>query len=874
MSAIRYLLIFAIVFLPASPFATTFPVTKTTDTDDGICDPDCSLREAIGAANVNPGADDVPVPAGTYLLTLGELVVSDDVNIAGGDQASTIFDGNHSSRVLKIDSGAVVGIEGVTIQGGYASYLAGGILNGGDLTLTNSTVQSNRVWAGHYGHVGTGGGIRSSGALTLINSTVTGHWVAEYGGGIFAGGAVTLIDSTISGNGAFRGGGGIVSSGNLMLSNSTINRNYSYLLGGGILNDGDMKLTNSTVSGNWVQNDGGGIRNYGTMALHNSTVSENDAETGGGIKNTGIAALMGSIVAANSKSNCAGAINSLGNNLSDDNSCGLAAPDDLVVADAMLTPLADHGGPTQTHALLAGSPAIDAGSPVCPPPTADQRGVARPQGHTCDIGALEFVAAAALMEIDIQPGNDSNPIHSPGRRDLPVAILGSEIVDVREVDLTTLAFGPETAAPVHDLTQPNVLQNHLRDVNHDGFVDLLSHYGTQHTGISSDDLEACITGDLSIGARFEACDALLVISPNRRTLFSPATSFAVAPNPFSIAVADLDRDSVLDVVTANEPGDEVNVLLGNGDGSYRSAISFPTGASPRSVAAADLDGDEIPDLVTANAYSDDVSVLIGNGDGSFQAATSFMAGDVPISIAIADADGDTVLDLLAVNSVWDGGVSVLLGNGDGSFQAAVTSPAPARSYPRSIAVADLDGDNVPDVATDSGSGDLVLVLLGNGDGTFQAAISYPTGDGPLFVTAADLDGDSVTDLITANGNADDVSVLRGNGDGTFEAPVTYLAGQSPRAIAVADFDLDRVLDLAVTNWRSGDVSVLLGNGNGTFQEPVSFAVGDRPGAVAAADLDGNGSFDLVTANPGSDDVSVLLNTSRSGRTPQARRGRH
>ena len=79
MTALLYALILALVFLPASPFATTFPVTKTADTNDGTCDPDCSLREAINAANTNPGADDVPVPAGTYLLTLGQLVVSDDV---------------------------------------------------------------------------------------------------------------------------------------------------------------------------------------------------------------------------------------------------------------------------------------------------------------------------------------------------------------------------------------------------------------------------------------------------------------------------------------------------------------------------------------------------------------------------------------------------------------------------------------------------------------------------------------------------------------------------------------------------------------------------------------------------------------------------
>ena len=128
MRPLRCLLILLIVLLPAGPFATTFPVTKTEDTDDGVCDPDCSLREAIDAANTNPGADDVPVPAGTYLLTLGQLVVSDDVSIAGAGQTSTIIDGNATDRVFYTEAtSGVVEISGVTIQNGYAFFSGGGI---------------------------------------------------------------------------------------------------------------------------------------------------------------------------------------------------------------------------------------------------------------------------------------------------------------------------------------------------------------------------------------------------------------------------------------------------------------------------------------------------------------------------------------------------------------------------------------------------------------------------------------------------------------------------------------------------------------------------------------------------------------------------
>ncbi len=136
-------------------------------------------------------------------------------------------------------------------------------------------------------------------------------------------------------------------------------------------------------------------------------------------------------------------------------------------------------------------------------------------------------------------------------------------------------------------------------------------------------------------------------------------SFAAGGGPQSVAVADLDGDSVPDLVTANERSDDVSVLLGNGDGSFQAAVSFAAGDLPLSVASADLDGDSVPDLVTANGISDDVSVLLGNGDGTLQPAAAFLAGDLPGSLAVADLDGDTALDLATANEISDD-VTVLI----------------------------------------------------------------------------------------------------------------------------------------------------------------------------------------------------------------------
>jgi CSLREA domain-containing protein len=507
-----------IILLPAGLFATTFPVTKTADTNDGTCDADCSLREAIDAANTNPGADDVPVPSGTYLLALGQLVVSDDVRIAGAGQANTIIDGNATDRVFEIQGG-VVEISGVAIQNGRS-----GIANIGELNLTNSTV------SGH-----SHGGIQNYGTATLTNSAVSGN---SGSGGIYNYGELNLTSSTVSGNHANGWGGGIANSyiyGTATLINSTVSGNHARH-GGGISNRyGDLTLTNSTVSGNsandsiigWpiVWGTGGGIWNHrGDIALINSTVSGNEVNWyGGGINNiSGTVTATNTIIADNISlyspgiDNCYSPINSLGYNLTDDTTCEFSEPTDLVAADAMLGPLQDNGGPTETHDLIPGSPAIDAGSVSCPPPGADQRGVARPQGAACDIGAFELEQATTiLVAIDIKPDSDANPIYPRSRGVLPVAILSSESFDVEDVDVTTLAFGPDAAAPAHDLTEPGVLEDHLRDVNADGSIDLVPHYRSRETGITSDDLEACMSGALADGMPFEGCDSIRTLQRRR-----------------------------------------------------------------------------------------------------------------------------------------------------------------------------------------------------------------------------------------------------------------------------------------------------------------------------------------------------------------------
>jgi hypothetical protein len=254
------------------------------------------------------------------------------------------------------------------------------------LDVRNLTIANGR----NYGH--GGGGIYNDGTLTLTNSTLSGNSAVLYGGGIYNSGTLTLTHCTLSGNSAdFGSGGGIYNTGTLTLTNSTLSGNSTarYGSGGGIYNTATLTLTNCTLSGNSAAEYGGGIFNVGSKYVQPGTLT------------------LGNTVVANSPSggDCFAGfeITDDGHNLIEDatNSCGLTngVNGNIVGVDPLLGPLANNGGPTQTHALCTGpgtphpdcpamSPAIDAGDAAQCPAT-DQRGAPRPYGATCDIGAYE-----------------------------------------------------------------------------------------------------------------------------------------------------------------------------------------------------------------------------------------------------------------------------------------------------------------------------------------------------------------------------------------------------------------------------------------------------------------------------------------------------
>jgi hypothetical protein len=265
----------------------------------------------------------------------------------------------------------------------------------------------------------------------------------------------------------------------------------------------------------------------------------------------------------------------------------------------------------------------------------------------------------------------------------------------------------------------------------------------------------------------------------------------------------------------------VSIMLGQGDGSFLLAQSYAVGfnssSDRNSVLVGDFNGDGHLDVAVINGgyFGDNmVSILLGQGDGTFLTPQRFVVGIYPTSMAAGDFNGDGHLDLALANGDM---VSILLGNGDGTFEAAQNYATGAE--PLAMAVGDFDGDGRLDLAV-ANFGGTVNVLLGNGDSTFHAARSYAVGGRCSSVALGDFDGDGHLDLAVNNDNywsanqaPDTVSVLLGNGDGTFQAAQNYATGPNPHALAVGDFNGDGFPELAVASspyfTSSGTVTVLL-----------------------------------------------------------------
>ena len=373
---------------------------------------------------------------------------------------------------------------------------------------------------------------------------------------------------------------------------------------------------------------------------------------------------------------------------------------------------------------------------------------------------------------------------------------------------------------------------------------------------------ALLAGDAVVPQKSAAVSFRSVVTANGPVLY-----------PYSIAAGDLTHNGIPDLAVVGVEEPALLHGLGKGNGRFdRWSNTGNAGDAPDFVIFADVDLDGNLDAVSADGDEPFVTVAFGDGKGNFNHGVQPHTGrgyDTQ-EVAVADLNGDGIPDLVGTSLGFagnPGNIFILLGKGDRKFAKAVNIGSGGHK-PNGIAIGDLNHDGIPDLVvansfSTTGYGN-VAVLLGKGDGTFGKPVRYQAGVRPWQVALGDFDGDGNLDLaVVPIGGEDKIYVLLGNGDGTFGKAKAYRSGMYPGSIAVADFNGDGILDLAVANVtgpKPSHISILLGNGNGTFQPPIAFPVGVNPASLITADFNHDGKPDLA-ALTGSSGITVLLNTT-------------
>jgi hypothetical protein len=668
-------------------------INKNLDIEDNLSSPvSISGNNASSVLSIGPGAT----------VTLNGLnIVNGNASFGGGIL-------NHGS--LAINNSTIAGNTAAADGGGMFNYgtltlnnstfsnntaLFGcGITNFGMLTVSNSTFSNNTSSNGYAGVIfnnnngaaatvsnstltdNTTGGIVNGGMLTVSNSIIDSN-AAPQGGGIDNYGTLTVSDSTIAGNTATSGGGGIINSGTATVSNSTIaNNTANFNGGGGIDNTGTVTINDSTIANNsahnnGVNNGGGGINNPpgGTVTIRNSTIAGDSAEEGGGITNGGTLTAFDTIMAGNSASlgpDVLGTLISQGHNLIGNTSGGSGfAASDLLSLNPLLAPLGNHGGPTQTMALLPGSPAIDAGDNTNAPAT-DQRGFNRIVNGTIDIGAFEssgFTIAAAS-------GNDQSAVANASFAPLVVTVtsaFGEPVqggVVIFAANPSSNGAGPTfpsgITATINSSAQASVSMN-ANAVAGTYFVAATSSGVAAGNGAVFEETNTDLQS--VINAPPAGPVTLLVNDPSQENAVLGAVDSLTAP-PSPVMVNAILGSAIFDDALVSVPAGVTLNLVGNG------TTTTIVGNSP---ALTVLSGNATAQGITFTTSTASPTILVTGGslvlrDNTIEESTGFAQAALLITGGHVDLG----------TSATDPGGNIFNVNGTGSFiQNTSGSPIPA-----------------------------------------------------------------------------------------------------------------------------------------------------------------------------------------------------
>jgi CSLREA domain-containing protein/uncharacterized repeat protein (TIGR01451 family) len=943
---------------PALAAGSTFTVTKTADTNDGDCSlADCSLREAIGAANAASDADTIVLPAGGYALTQGQLIISNPLVLDGALSSTTIVTASSFASIFRINAAISTTLSGLSLEGGdniaggainnYGSLwlldstvsqnfgvLAGGVYNNGALTIQRSALVHNSM-----GLAGDGGGLYNGGSVTITASLIA-HNSAGQGAGLYNAGTLSLTASTVSDNRSYYiyGGAGIYNSGTLTVTGSTLSGNAGLDFGSGVLNRGTGKVwLDGTVveynqgavgSGLWnndtgqltlsnsavINNAGGGIENGGALTVTNSTISDNFLPPGPngplpfeyasgihgagtmdlnnvtlyggvsyGLDNTG-----GTVNARNTVFagivpgfGCFGTVNSQGYNLTEPGACTLTGDTTTVVTTSTpaLGLLQENGGGTFTQPLLAGSPALEAGDPDSPGSgglaceAVDQRGVTRPQGALCDLGASEG-SDTALSDLAISERSSLDSDYAGSATTYGLGFLDTSVpVGVGSALTYTVLVTNVTGALASGVRLTETLP---------ASAALGAAAASQGSCAASGSQLLCGPLSLASGARLTVT---LVVTPVERGLllnkiqatsdatplgavnatlvdaaqasvFTPQASAALpAITEGALAWGDYDHDGRLDVLVSGSISSTARLARmyhNNGDGTFTDASAGLTAVSNSAAAWGDYNNDGWLDLALAgyDGANPVTRLYRNNGNCTFTDIGAGLAGVQNGALAWGDYNGDGRADLLVTGQGATGRLSTLYRNdGNGVFTDSGVS-FPALSY-SDAAWGDYNNDGRPDLALigDDGANSVSVVYRNDGGGVFTALGLPFTFYGVSHGSAvwADLDNDGRLDLVlggfdgSSYNNGGGLYFWRNTGADAFALSNFYGLG-NPAHVAVGDYDNDGRADV-FAGTANGAELLLHNEGNSIYTDALAGLFSAASGAWG--DADGNGKLDLL-----------------------------
>ncbi|NOR17596.1 T9SS type A sorting domain-containing protein [candidate division WOR-3 bacterium] len=327
--------------------------------------------------------------------------------------------------------------------------------------------------------------------------------------------------------------------------------------------------------------------------------------------------------------------------------------------------------------------------------------------------------------------------------------------------------------------------------------------------------------DIDIAATSNPNSVVVLLNNGDGTFAAPAYT-SVQGDPIALYGADFDSDGDIDLASAhNQPGTSHLVILkNNGNGVFTVFATYAPATLGQNLSGGDIDTDGDVDLVMTDGWGsgNNVRVMLNNGDGSYAGPYTYTAGTWARGVAVKDVDNDGDLDL-GVTNAGNNNISILLNDGDGNFPELINYAV--GDNPTAVYSNDFNGDNYIDFATANYSGNNITVILNNGDGTYASPVDYTTGSNTRALHGGDFDGDGDIDLTASNNGTNTVVVLLNMGDGTFDSLATYTVGNSPWGIMSADFDLDGALDIACANYNSNNVTILYNTGVGIEENKQS-----------------------------------------------------